>query len=81
LKAINDLRIAVLSLNKLVPDVATCARALVLGNPLIDQIRVRGSVEPEGVIEALAEAIPREFGTDPTRIPLQAIVFEEARRR
>jgi hypothetical protein len=75
-----DLRIAVLSLNKLVPDVATYARALVLGNPLVDQIRARGSVDPERVIEALAEALPREFGTDPTRIPLQAIVFEATRR-
>src|SRR5947207_757404 len=76
----SDLRIAVLSLNKLVPDVATYARALVPGNPLIDQIRARGSVAPERVIEALAEAIPREFGTDPVRIPLQAIVFEARRQ-
>jgi SAM-dependent methyltransferase len=71
-----DLRIVVLSMNKLVPDVATYARALVLGNPLVDQIRARGGVAPERVIEALAEALPREFGTDPTRVPLQAIVFE-----
>jgi SAM-dependent methyltransferase len=76
----SDLTIVVLSLNKLVPDVVTHARALVLGNPLVDQIRARGSVDPERVIEALAEAIPREFGTDPTRIPLQAIVFEARRR-
>jgi SAM-dependent methyltransferase len=76
----SDLRIAVLSLNKLVPDVATYARALVLGNPLVDQIRARGSVDPERVIEALAEALPREFGTDPVRVPLQAIVFESRRR-
>lgn len=74
-----DLRVAVLSLSKIVPDVATYARALVLGNPLIDQIRARGSVDPERVIEALAEALPREFGTDPTRVPLQAIVFEARR--
>ena len=80
MKRFSDLRIAVLSLNKLVPDVATYARALVLGNPLVDQIRARGSVDPERVIEALAEAIPREFGTDPTRIPLQAIVFEVERQ-
>jgi SAM-dependent methyltransferase len=75
-----DLTIAVLSLKKIVPDVGTFARALVLGNPLIDQIRARGSVDPERVIEELAEALPREFGTDPTRIPLQAIVFEARRR-
>jgi ubiquinone/menaquinone biosynthesis C-methylase UbiE len=75
----SDLRIAVLSLKKTVPDVATYARALVLGNPLIEQIRARGSVDPEWVIKALAEALPREFGTDPTCIPLQAIVFEARR--
>jgi hypothetical protein len=75
-----DLRIAVLSLNKIIADVPTYARAVVLGNPLIDQIRTRGGVDPERVIEELAEALPREFGTAPTRIPLQAIVFEAMRR-
>ena len=74
-----DLRIAVLSVNKIVSDVVSFARALVLGNPLVDQIRARGGVDPERVIEALAEAIPREFGTDPVRLPLQAIVFEARR--
>jgi len=76
----NDLRITMLSLKKTVPDVATYARALVLGNPLIEQIRARGSVDPEQIIEGLAEAIPREFGTDPVRLALQAIVFEARRR-
>ncbi len=75
-----DLRIAVLSLSKIIPDVPTYAQALVLGNPLIDQIRARGGVDPERVIEELADALPRKFGTDPTRIPLQAIVFEAKRR-
>ena len=71
-----DLRIAVLRLSKIVPDVATYARALVLGNPLVDQIRRRGGVAPERIIEALAEALPCEFGDDPVSVPLQAIVFE-----
>jgi SAM-dependent methyltransferase len=75
-----DIRIAVLSLNKIIPDVAAYSRALVFGNPLIDQIRSRGGVDPERVVDALAEALPREFGTDPTRVPLQAIVFEARRR-
>jgi len=74
-----DLRIAVLSLNKTVHDVPTYARALVLGNPLVDQIRSRGGVDPEQIIERLAEAIPREFGTNPVRLPLQAIVFDARR--
>jgi hypothetical protein len=75
-----DLRIAVLRVIKIIPDVPSYARAVVLGNPLIGQIRARGGVDPERVIEELAEALPREFGTAPTRIPLQAIVFEAMRR-
>jgi SAM-dependent methyltransferase len=75
-----DLRIAVLRLIKIIPNVPAYARAVVLGNPLIDQIRARGGVDPERVIEALTKALPREFGTAPTRIPLQAIVFEAMRR-
>lgn len=75
-----DLRIAVLSLIKMIPDVHNYARAVVLGNPLIDQIRARGGVDAERIIGELAKALPREFGTDPTRIPLQAIVFEARRR-
>jgi len=75
----SDLRISVLSLNKIVPDLADYSRALVFGNPLIDQIRARGVVDPERVVDALAKALPRKFGTDPTRIPLQAIVFEARR--
>jgi SAM-dependent methyltransferase len=75
-----DLRIAVLSLNKTVHDVASYARALVLGNPLVDQIRSRGGVDPEQVTESLDGAIPREFGTDQVRLPLQAIVFDARRR-
>jgi SAM-dependent methyltransferase len=75
-----DLRIAVLRVIKIIPDVSSYARAVVLGNPLIGQIRARGGVDPERVIEALTKALPREFGTAPTRIPLQAIVFEAMRR-
>ena len=41
-----------------------------------DQIRRRGGVAPERIIEALAEALPCEFGDDPVSVPLQAIVFE-----
>jgi hypothetical protein len=75
-----EIRIAVLSLDKMIPDVPAYTRALVYGNPLIDQIRARGGVDPERVVAALAEALPREFGIDPIRIPLQAIVFETRRR-
>jgi SAM-dependent methyltransferase len=75
-----DLRIAVLNIDKIVPDVPAYAHALVHGTPLLDEIRARGSVDPERVVAALVEALRREFGTAPTQIPLQAIVFEARRR-
>jgi SAM-dependent methyltransferase len=74
-----ELRIAVLSLDKTIPDVAAYARALVFGNPLIDQIRERGGIDPERVVAAVATALPREFGASPTHMPVQAIVFEARR--
>ena len=74
-----EIRVAVLRREKTIPDVAAFARALVHGSPLIAEIRARGGVDPERVVEALKDALPREFGTAPTRMPLQAIVFEARR--
>jgi len=50
---------------------------LIYGNPVIEQIRLRGG-DPDRVVEAVAGAVRREFG-DPPRIPLQVIFFEAAR--
>jgi hypothetical protein len=71
---------AVVSHDKEIPDVASFARAAVYGNPLIDQVRTRGGVEPELVVDALAQEYRREFGAHPGRMPLQAIVFSAAKR-
>lgn len=60
-------------------DVARFARSAVFGNPLIDQIRSRGGVDPERVVDALERQYRREFG-DPGRMSIQAIVFSAARR-
>jgi hypothetical protein len=75
-----EIRVAVLRIDKRVADAAAFTRALVYGNPLIEQIRARGGVDPERVVDAFAEALLREFGADPMRIPLQAIVIEARRR-
>lgn len=56
-------------------DVSAFARGLVF-SPLIEEIRERGEVEPEKIVEALAEALAREYGSNPTRYPMQAILFE-----
>jgi hypothetical protein len=53
---------------------------LVHGNPLIDQIKARGGVDPDRIVNALAQALRKEFGGDPGRMPLQAIVFSASTR-
>lgn len=56
-------------------DVSAFARGLVF-SPLIEEIRERGGVDPEKIVEALAEALTREYGSNPTRYPMQALLFE-----
>ena len=67
------------SLQKDIPDAALFARGIVYGNPLIDQIRTRGGVDPERVFDAVVQSLRDEFGADPGRMPLQAIVFSAQR--
>jgi ubiquinone/menaquinone biosynthesis C-methylase UbiE len=74
-----DVNVAVVRQDKEIPDVALFARGLVYGNPLIDQIRARGGVDPDRIVDALMSALRREFGADPARMPLQAIVFSATR--
>ncbi|MEH2525310.1 MULTISPECIES: class I SAM-dependent methyltransferase [unclassified Bradyrhizobium] len=71
--------IAVIRQERELPDVAQFARAAVYGNPLIDQVRARGGVDPDRIVDALAQEFRREFG-DPGRMPLQAIVFSAVKR-
>jgi ubiquinone/menaquinone biosynthesis C-methylase UbiE len=67
--------IAVIARNKDIPDIEAFARGIVFGNPLIDQIRARGSSGPEEILQAVVQALVREFGDSPGRMPLQAIMF------
>jgi SAM-dependent methyltransferase len=75
-----DIGIAVIGQERQLPDVAQFARAAVFGNPLIDQIRARGGADPERIVDALEQEFRREFGGNPGRMPIQAIVFSAARR-
>jgi len=75
----SDIRIAVVRLEKQIPDAAAFARGIVYGNPLIDQIRARGGVDPDRVVNAVTAALHLEFGADPGPMSLQAIVFEARR--
>jgi len=76
----SDISLAVASLEKEIPDAAIFARGLVYGNPLIDQVRARGGVEPELIVDALMQALRREFGVDPGHMPLQAILYSATKR-
>ncbi len=71
--------IAVTRQERELPDVAQFARAAIHGNPLIDQVRARGGVDPDRIVDALVQEFRREFG-DPARMPLQAIVFSAVRK-
>jgi SAM-dependent methyltransferase len=70
----DDLKIAVVKKQHKLTDAAARARGMILGNPVVDQIKARGGVDPDKVVAAAKAALEREFATKP--IPLQAIVFE-----
>ena len=76
-----DINVAVVRLEKAIPDIALFARGLVYGNPLIDQIKARGSVDPDRVVDTLIQALRQECGANPCRMALQAIVFSAGRVR
>lgn len=56
-------------------DVSSFARALIF-SPVIFEIRERGDVDPEKIAQALTQALIQKFGSNPTRYPMQAILFE-----
>lgn len=58
-----------------IADISAFARALIY-TPLLFEIRDRGGANPEDIAAALAEAFRRELGANPTRYPMQAILFE-----
>ena len=62
----------------MIEDAPAFARGAVYGSPLVDDFRLR-NVNPDRVVDALAEALLREFGSQPTRMPLRAIIFEAQR--
>ena len=69
----------VVSVETTVPSAAVFARGAVQGSPLAAQLQ-SSTVAAEVVVAALASAIGREFGPDPFRMPLQAIVFEARKK-
>jgi ubiquinone/menaquinone biosynthesis C-methylase UbiE len=71
-----DIKADVLSQERIIPDVTSFARGMVYGNPVIEQIRARGGVDPDRIAEALANSFREQLGSDPCRTPMQVIMFE-----
>jgi ubiquinone/menaquinone biosynthesis C-methylase UbiE len=65
-----------LPIQKDIGDWVAFSRGIVFGNPLIDEIRNRGSVQPEDVADAITAAFRQQFGAEPTSMPLKATVFQ-----
>jgi len=70
-----DIAHEIVSIDKRVDDWALFGRGLVLGNPLVDEIRQRGTISAEAVIERFTLALRTRFGIEPARMPLEAVVF------
>ncbi|MEF3365513.1 methyltransferase domain-containing protein [Methylocystis sp. 9N] len=71
--------VSILPRVKEIADPRPFATGLICGNPFVDQVRARGGVAPETLVEEMTKRLAQEFGAGPTRVPMQAIVFEAAR--
>ena len=75
-----DISMHVFRLDKTISHARQFAEGLILGNPIVEEICVRGTADPTEIVDAVAVALRSEFGQDPGRMPLQAIVFGAIRR-
>ena len=74
-----DLSVHVLKIDKTIRQVRRLAQGLILGNPIIEEIRERGTANPDAMVVAMTAALHRAFGPDPGRMSLQALVFSALR--
>ena len=68
------LSIEVVSRTQEMANARAFAEGLVLGNPVVEEIKGRGTARVEDAITAVVEALRRAFG-EPGVMPLQAIVY------
>jgi ubiquinone/menaquinone biosynthesis C-methylase UbiE len=71
----DDISVQVLKVEKVVPKAQRLARGLAFGTPVIEGICSRATVHPNAIVAAVTAALKGAFGTDPGRMPLQAIIF------
>ncbi len=55
------------------------AAGLVRGNPTVNEVRERANGSVDDVVNAVADTLGRAFGSDPLRVPMQAIVVTAER--
>jgi SAM-dependent methyltransferase len=72
---LEDVEHDTMALKKKVTDYAGFARGMVFGNPLIDEIRQRGGVEPDDVMAAIIAELHSRWGPEPATMPLLATAF------
>jgi SAM-dependent methyltransferase len=65
----------VLKIDKVIPKARQFAEGLILGNPIVEEIQMRGTADLEAIVAGLTAALQGAFGDDPGHMPLQAIVF------
>ena len=70
-----DVKHDTIRLWKKIDDPGAFARGLVYGNPLIDEIRTRGGVDPAVVEAAVLRALIVMFGPTDMSMPLEATMF------
>ena len=70
-----DVEHETIQLSKTIDDPQGFATALVYGNPLIDEIRERGGVNPDTVVDAMLDALHQTFGPTQMKMPLSATTF------
>ncbi|MCK0104126.1 methyltransferase domain-containing protein [Pseudohalocynthiibacter sp. F2068] len=58
-----------------VTDLEAFARGLVLGNPVFDEIKDRGGVDPIDVVQRVLTRLRERFGAEPAKMPLRIGVY------
>ena len=71
----DDIEHETINLEKEIVDHEAFGRALVYGNPLIDEIRERGGVDPEEVVAEMQVGLRSAFGSNEMKMPLSATTF------
>lgn len=64
-----------IQISKTIANSEAFATALFYGNPLIDEIRERGGVDPKEVVSEMLSALDTAFGSSSMTMPLSATTF------